>query len=150
MSTTTTSTNYETLSLKDQGLPTLEMPTEKQGFPLEDGWVPTDGPCKKIDIDYTLISKVCVNRRATKFCLKSFPHEYDQCLKSVQIGLCYKTCFVNITPCIYQVPLKVPSALQSNPLMAPPTPTPHESKSPNKQTYKPTIILFGILFCFTF
>ena len=95
--------SYEDFAKILDSVPSLENPL------TVDGLIPTDGDCKKIDLDFTLISKVCVKRRSLQFCLKTYPHEYEVCLKSVQMGLCYKKCFVNITPCFYQVPLKLPS-----------------------------------------
>ena len=68
--------------------------------------IPADGPCKKIDLDYTRISKVCVERKLLKFCLNHYPKEFKVCMKSVQINKCYKNCFVNITTCFYQIPIK--------------------------------------------
>jgi len=69
--------------------------------------LPTDGPCKKINLDYQLISKVCVQRKSLKFCLTHYPTEFDDCVRSTKYGLCYKKCFVNITTCFYQIPIKI-------------------------------------------
>jgi len=144
---TTTFAPLQESSPMDQGLTTSDRMEQMEGFPIMDGFVPTDSGCKKIDIDYTRISKVCVQRRANKFCLKSFPTEYQHCLKSVEIGLCYKTCFVNITPCIYQVPINLPSSPEPNQMMA--TPTPNYSKSPNKLICQPAT-LFSIIIAHIF
>ena len=72
--------------------------------------IPVDGQCKNISIDYAKISKVCVTKKAIKFCLKSYANEIQKCLKSVKEGLCYKKCFVNITSCFNQIPIDIYSS----------------------------------------